>query len=206
MTLLYGKAANGTYYPVQVDDSGRIIAIYGQDALVRPDLTAEFKSVVLDDFASRNGPGLGYYEQGPFSPRLASCDFEGTGVVPGTVDYAGRGGLYQVIGRRLVFNCFLQTSSVSGLTGPVILIDGIPKPVGYSGPVAYFSMSVEYIVGYDWDRVYPMLIQGYLALGGNGFGFMPNVAVPAGGYPEFLASSGLSATSNIIYANGEIWM
>lgn len=206
MSLLYGKAANGTYYPVQVDETGRIIAIYGQDALVRPDLTAEFKSVILDDIANRNGPGLGYFEQGSFAPRLASVDYEGTSVAPGTVNYASRGGLYQVVGNKLTFNLFVSTSSVSGLTGPAVLIDGIPKPPGFSGSVAYFSASIEYWIGYTWGRDYPMVIQGYLAPGANGFGFLPNVLTPAASYPEYLAASSISPTENTFYMNGELWL
>lgn len=206
MTLLYGKAANGTYYPVQVDDSGRIIAIYGQDALVRPDLTAEFKSVVLDDFANSYGPGLGYFEQGSFNPRLASCNYQGTAVVPGSVTYANRGGVYQIVGKKLTFNMFVQTSSVAGLTGEAILIDGIPRPGGFAAGVNYFSISIEYIIGYTWGRDYPMVIQGYFAPGANGFGFMPNALTPAADYPEFLSPSSLSATEVVLYASGELWL
>jgi hypothetical protein len=206
VTLLYGKAANGTYYPVQVDDSGRIIAVYGEEGLVKPDLTAEFKSVVLNNLANRNGPGLGFFEQGSFVPRLASSNYEGTVITSGAVAYQERSGSYQIVGNRLVFSLYIATSSVAGLTGPVVLVDGIPKPVASAISVFQASITVEYVKGYNWTENYPPSIGGYVVTGANTAGFMLSTAVLNGGYPDLLLTNKLSAGENVIYAHGELWL
>lgn len=193
MTLLYGRAANGNYYPIQVSDDGRIISILGEGSLIRPDQTAEFKNLLLNNPANAFGPGLGFYGVDSFLPALGSCNSDGSGFVPASGASAQLAGNYTVIDELIFYDISVNITSKGTLNGPCVALGEIPLPLGAGYAVANYSSSWPYWEGIRVGGKSPLAMSVYVyKQTSSKLMVVPSYSVETSGFPTNLQSTQLS--------------
>jgi hypothetical protein len=200
MTLLYGKAANGNYYPVQVSEDGQIISVLGQGSLIQPDATAEFKNVILDNPNNADQPGLGYVASGTFVPVLGSANFDGANFQQANVTWIARTGTYRVLNDTIQYWLELAFSSATGLPGSHLAITGFPLPLGASYGVGSFVTTWTFWEGLTRNGNSPLNMLGYFyVLSPGGAVFVPAYADPISGFPASFPVVGLTNFPAYLY-------
>lgn len=165
MTLLYGKAANGNYYPVQVSEDGQVVAVQA------PGQQPSFDAIELTGGKAVLGQPLDVYKSGKWSPRFISYnELTDPSVTEIPATYSQQTGQWVWMGSLMVFTMFIRLSAITPVASGILAvagptIPGLDPSKVLAGTGTFWNFIPDQSTNYTQPRVPAMTIARHSGAG-----------------------------------------